>query len=164
MRRSLVYVLALLSTAALSSCAVDGPTQGGSPGSPARAVAPPPRDVAMPARDAAAIDAEVARIFASGQFGTMPPATVQGRSNNKAIAEVETENQTPYVLTVLYSGPTSQRLTMKPNEKGTVKLGVGTYRVAAQVETAARVRPFAGEQRFDSRGYSSRYFIGPPDR
>lgn len=103
----------------------------------------------------------------SGSYTAMPPLqTVQRQpAGPAAAAEIRTQNQTPYVLVILYSGPTSQRLTLRPQESTQLPLTPGAYNVAARVEGATNVRPFAGRQEIaGGMIYSSNWSIrsGPP--
>lgn len=140
--RFLALSLALL----VAGCAQPGKVGDGAPAAAQGAAARPTAPVPRAAPDAAAIDAEVARILA-GSHGAMPPLqAVQRQPAGSGAAEIRTQNQTPYVLVILYSGPTSQRLTLKPQESAQLPLAPGPYAVAAKVEGAGNVRPFAGRQ------------------
>jgi hypothetical protein len=165
LRRRAVAAMALtvsLGTALLSGCA---PTTGRWPGLPAAGAGPssplaaalqgPPPVAAV---DAPAIDAEVARIMA-GSHAAMPALQPVQPLATATVALIKAENQTPYVLVLRYSGPTSQRLSLKPQENAQLRLAPGTYAVAATAEGAVNVRPFAGVQQIQGGSYASSWMI-----
>jgi hypothetical protein len=164
-RWTLVLALAL----ALALAAGCAPTTGRWPGSPAAGPGlQAPRPAAVPAAlqgpppvaaaDASAIDAEVARILA-GSHSTMPPLQPVQPVAAASVAVIRADNQTPYVLVLRYSGPTSQRLSLKPQESAQLRLAPGTYSVAATAESAQGVRPFAGVQQIQGGSYASSWII-----
>lgn len=151
----------------LSACAKPTPQGPGRspapPQGPARSPTPP-EAAPVAAADARAIDAEVARITA-GRHSQMPPAQQTQRVAGGQVTEIVAVNDTSYRLILLYSGPTSRRISLAPKETGAVKVQPGDYAVAARVEGAKNVDPFAGRQRFEGGRYSNNWYIrpiGPP--
>ncbi|HYF34848.1 MAG TPA: hypothetical protein VD994_06105, partial [Prosthecobacter sp.] len=101
------------------------------------------------------IDLEVAAI-AAGNFGEMPKADVV--SLGGSAVDVEVENGTGYVLTILYSGADSKRLVVPIGAKGSVVLKPGNYEFAASV-AAADVSNYYGSAVMHGGTYSSRFYI-----
>ena len=107
--------------------------------------------------DARKIDAQVTTILA-GEHSPLPPAQRVHSNPAALVAEMVTKNNTQYTLTVLYSGPTSQRIVLPPQASRKVLLGVGMYRVAATVDSTSVV-PFAGSDEIQGGGYDSTFYI-----
>lgn len=107
----------------------------------------------------AIIDKEVDNIM-KGDHGQLPP--MSRSSNGYALSttnEIEVFNNTSYVLTVRYSGPTdSKKIVLNPKQRQRLSLKKGRYRVAASVN-ATNVRNFAGEQSLEGGDYSSEFYI-----
>ena len=121
-----------------------------------------PTQQATPSPDARKIDAQVATIIA-GEHNPLPPAQ-HVRSNPAAqVAEMVSKNNTQYTLTVLYSGPTSQRVVLAPQATQKVVLSVGTYQVAATVDSPS-VIPFAGRDDIRGGGYDNTFYIKTTSR
>ena len=112
---------------------------------------------ATPSPDARQIDAQVATILA-GQHSPLPPAQHVRSNPASQVAEMVTKNNTQYTLTVLYSGPTSQRVVLAPQASQKVLLSVGTYQVAATVNSSSVV-PFAGRDEIQGGGYDNTFYI-----
>lgn len=149
----------LLCAVAIAGCAQNAQRQT-QMAAPVATPQPAARAVAAP--DSRAIDAEVARIMA-GQFSQMPPVQQVQRSVS-SVTEIVTRNDTSYRLVLLFSGATSQRLNLAPRETGTVRVQPGDYAVAASVEGASNVRPFAGRQTYEGGRYQSTWYIAPSAR
>lgn len=151
-----IAVLAL----GLSACAGmkgggQGYGQGGSGNSTAAAARPTPQ----PSADAKQIDSEVAKILASGNYGVLPAPTLQAVNPNARHVQITTKNDTEYVLTILYSGPTSKRMVLPPRQSETLVIGAGKYSVVAKVESS-NVQPYAGTTDYpDGSSYSSSFYI-----
>lgn len=115
-----------------------------------------PKTVFTAKAESTLIALEVTGIL-SKEHSTLPsPQRLTTTGSN--VSSVEIENQTRYTLTVRYSGKDSKRLTVRSNDKISVALANGRYRVAASV-SAPNVVPFAGDQILEGGEYSSRYFI-----
>lgn len=103
------------------------------------------------------IDLEVDGIF-SGSYGMLPKMD-RGISDQKSSRTTITiENRTSYVLTILYSGSESKRLTINPFNTQSITLINGNYRIAASVN-ATNVNPFAGSENLSGGNYSVSYYI-----
>lgn len=127
-----------------------------------RATAPiaptqPAPQQATPSPDARQIDAQVATIIA-GEHSPLPPAQRVRSDPAAQVADMVTKNNTQHTLTVLYSGPTSQRVVLAPQTSRKVLLGVGTYQVAATVDSPS-VIPFAGRDDIRGGGYDNTFYI-----
>ena len=73
-------------------------------------------------------------------------------------SHVSISNDTGYTLTILYSGPTSTRLSIPAHSTRSTTLSNGTYRVAASV-VGGGVRSFAGTESLTGGSYSASYYI-----
>ena len=103
------------------------------------------------------IDLEVDNIF-SGSHGKLPKMD-RGFSDQKSSrTTITAENSTSYILTLLYSGPESKRLTINPFSTQSITLINGHYRIAASVN-AANVSSFAGSENLSGGNYSASYYI-----
>lgn len=105
----------------------------------------------------AIVDIELKKIL-SGKYGTMPQMLSLPGYNRGILSTIVVENKTDYTLTVLYSGPTSKKVVLKPDEEKTVKLGNGKYTVAASVK-AANVQNYVGHETLNGDFYSSSFYI-----
>jgi hypothetical protein len=108
--------------------------------------------------EATEIDQQVAQILA-GQHGTLPPAQPVRLDPTAQSAEIAIKNDTDYILTVLYSGPSSRSVVVSPHGTRSVTLDVGRYAVAARVN-AADVLPFAGNDSLQGGEYENSFYIG----
>jgi outer membrane protein assembly factor BamE (lipoprotein component of BamABCDE complex) len=114
---------------------------------------PPP----APAADASDIDAKVTAIL-QGEHNPLPPAVLVQSEQTAQIAEIAVKNDTQYTLTVLYSGPSSRRVMVVPKGEQTLGLAVGTYRVAATVDSSS-VIPYAGSDDYAGGVYDETFYI-----
>lgn len=102
------------------------------------------------------IGLEVDDVFA-GQFEEIPKAQLTG-DVNYVQSTVEIKNDTPYTLTVLYSGPENKRMNIASGRTLTATMKSGNYRVIASV-SSARVTNYAGTETMQGE-YSSSFYIG----
>ncbi|PNC55970.1 hypothetical protein [Akkermansia muciniphila] len=103
------------------------------------------------------IDIEVANIFESRDYGELP-APQRTSFSYSSTASITVTNDTQYVLTILYSGETSEKLEIPAHETRSLKLPTSTYRVVASVD-ASGVRPFAGTETYRGGSYQVTYYI-----
>ena len=108
------------------------------------------------AADKKLIDLQVANVHA-GEHGELPPMDRTGYGGGSSTT-IEIENNTSYILTLLYSGPESKRVVIAPQSTRTVLLKNGYYRIAASV-SASGVRSFAGSENLNGGSYSVEYYI-----
>ena len=101
------------------------------------------------------IDFEVAAAFA-GEHGILPQMD-KGYSTGASYSVIEIENRTQYEMTVSYSGPDSKRMVISPYATKSMRIGNGSYRVAASVGHG--VIPFAGTEYLDGSHFSSSFYI-----
>lgn len=101
------------------------------------------------------IKLEVDAIFA-GQYEEIPSSSPTG-DINYVISDVSIKNDTPYTLTVRYSGPENRRIVISPGAKESIKMKSGEYRVTASVNSS-RVTNYAGIESLHG-GYESNYYI-----
>jgi len=106
--------------------------------------------------DKKVIDHTVDMIYA-GDHGSLPSMDRRyyGQGSTSSIT---VKNDTQYTLTLLYSGPSSKRLILDPNERRTITLTNGNYRIAASVNTSS-VRSYTGEESLYGGGYDVSYYI-----
>jgi predicted nucleic acid-binding Zn-ribbon protein len=121
------------------------------------------------AAEKAIVDCEVAKI-AVAEHGELPSFESTGTVTAEGNAVVEVRNAAPYVLTILFSGPESKSITLKPHPEAkvyssfitmlpgwypknwtqtTIELEAGTYKIAAKVDDPD-VTPWYGEEDFNS--------------
>lgn len=102
------------------------------------------------------IDLEVTEISA-GEFGTLPASSPVSYSYGTT-AEIELKNDTPYTLTVRYSGQESLKTILYAREKKTVTLPVGEYQIAVSAE-GRNIRPFYGTNQIQAGRYVESFYI-----
>lgn len=102
------------------------------------------------------IDKEVERDFA-GAHGIMP-ALQQTYSGSGTYSTIEVENETDYVMTILYSGQNSERIVINPRATRRFTLRNGSYRISARV-TASNVIPYVGTITLSGGEYGASYYI-----
>jgi len=126
----------------------------------------------------AAITTEIEKIY-NEQHGLLPPPYEAAEKNLSGECEVEVVNDTPYVLTILISGPTNMSITIEASPGSTVRImppfswqeppqaakretmtiPPGDYRVAAKVRETG-VIPFYGEWSLTGdRSYRNWFFL-----
>ena len=113
--------------------------------------------MSSPSPDPRQIDVQVATVLA-GEHSELPPAEQVRSEPSAQSAQIAIKNNTEYSLTVLYSGPTSRRVVLAPQDTQTVVVAVGSYRVAATVDSAS-VLPFAGRDDLEGGDYDSIFYI-----
>lgn len=101
------------------------------------------------------IELEVNEIFA-GTYGEIPSSSQTGVANYVS-SDISIKNDTPYTLTIRYSGKENKRLNISSGETQKVILKSGQYRVTASV-SAATVSNYAGRESLNG-SYSSSYYI-----
>src|SRR5690606_32212883 len=104
------------------------------------------------------IDLEVDAIF-SGSYGKLPPMS-RSNSNTQYTTTntIEIHNKTKFNLTIRYSGIESKKIILRADQKRTITLTNGTYRVAASV-AASNVQNYAGKESLLGGQYFSEYWI-----
>lgn len=103
------------------------------------------------------IDLEVADVFSSNKYGSLPPMdkTMYGAGTYTTIT---VKNDTRYTLTLLYSGIESLRVVIKAYDSKKIKLKSDSYRIVASVN-ANGVLNFAGTENLVGGEYSVSYYI-----
>lgn len=101
------------------------------------------------------IKSEVDEVFA-GDYGEIPAAIRTGNVNY-VTSSVTIKNDTPYTLTVLYSGVENRRIIISSGSSKKSTMKSGTYRVTASV-SAARVSNYAGRETMQG-DYDSTFYI-----
>ena len=101
------------------------------------------------------IKIEVDEIFA-GEYGEIP-SNVRTGQVNYVTSTINIKNDTPYTLTILYSGPENKRIVIGSGMSKQSNMKSGSYRVTASV-SAARVSNYAGREVMQG-DYESTYYI-----
>ena len=92
-----------------------------------------------------------------GPHELMPPA--QAIPGGIGIPSLVVENETEYTLTILLSGPNSQKVQISPGASKSVLIVPGGYEIAARVSDPSVV-PFYGRQPFaPGSDYSEHFYI-----
>ena len=107
------------------------------------------------------IDLEVADAVTkqlSSPLGQLPRMERIGASEASGQSEITVINETGYVLTLLYSGPSSTRVVLQPKEERYVALVTGSYKVLASVN-AASVSQYYGTESLSSDKYEVTFYI-----
>lgn len=103
------------------------------------------------------VDMSVRDIFGANAYGELPPMN-KTYSSTSSTSKISVNNDTGYVLTLMYSGPDSRRMIISPHTRKSITLINGTYRIAASVN-ASDVSPFAGTETITGGGYDVSYYI-----
>ena len=101
------------------------------------------------------IKTEVDEIFA-GEYGEIPSTTRTGQVNY-VTSTIDIKNDTPYTLTILYSGPENKRIVIGSGMSKKSNMKSGSYRITASV-SAARVSNYAGRETMQG-DYDSTFYI-----
>jgi hypothetical protein len=101
------------------------------------------------------IKTKVDEIFA-GEYGEIP-STVRTGQVNYVNSTIDITNDTPYTLTILYSGPENKRIVIGSGMSKISTMKSGSYRITASV-SAARVSNYAGREVMQG-DYSSTFYI-----
>jgi hypothetical protein len=102
------------------------------------------------------IDKEVDGIF-GGEHGNLPSMERTSSGSGK-YSTVSIYNNTSYTLTIRYSGSDSKKIDIPSQQRSSVSLPNGNYRIAASVN-ASNVRSFAGTENLSGGEYDSNYYI-----
>jgi hypothetical protein len=106
------------------------------------------------------VDREVADIL-KGNPGKLPDAEQVEAVPGRIYSVINISNNTPHELTLRYSGPDSFKAVLAPQEKVSVEVLVGRYKVAASVN-APNVRDYAGEETSTGGNFEVTYYIESP--
>ncbi len=115
-------------------------------------------------------------LITEGEYGTLPPATREGTVAAGDTAVIEVRNGTPYTLLVLFKGPDTRVVYLKPDPDAeeyfilpyggiteytieTINLTPGTYQIAARVSKTS-IDPWYGTDSLQSNEqYSELFYI-----
>lgn len=100
--------------------------------------------------------------ISSSEHVPFPPIQPIGATSSSAspngMGAFAVKNDTPYTLTVLFSGPTERRVEIAPGGSLSIELLPGAYKVAARVN-APDVSPSYGEHVFDRSSSGVTFYI-----
>jgi len=116
---------------------------------------PPPQEAQN--SESQKINAQIATILA-GEHQPLPPAQQIRSDPTSSVAGMIIKNNTEYTLTVLYGGPSPQRVVLAPQALHRIHLNVGNYQVAATVDSTSVV-PFSGRDNIRGGDYNSTFYI-----
>ena len=103
------------------------------------------------------IDLEVAEI-AKGSHTSLPEQHGRLiRSNRSGYCEIELQNDTAYALTVMYSGPQSEKTIIPAKGKRHIRIKAGDYSIAVTTQQP-NVVPFYGVKHLSSGKYQTSYY------
>ena len=103
------------------------------------------------------VDKEVSDIL-SKPHGQLPSSNKISEGGGRTYSVVNIHNNTQYNLTIRYSGPDSFKAVFSPNEKGSIEVLRGSYKVAASVD-APNVKDYAGDEASDGGNYEVEYYL-----
>ena len=110
------------------------------------------------------VAADIAK-HSSGKHGKLPPIQKSAEGRPDAWPKVEIFNDTPHRLVVLFAGPCSRAVALKPNAAYAVECCEGEYDIAAEL-SAPNFLPFVGEDEVLENGYSYsvKFYVMRPAR
>ncbi len=103
------------------------------------------------------IDLTVAQIL-NNDYDALP-AMEKTKKLYSNLTTINISNDTDYTMSVLFSGPDSKKLVLVSNCTQSILLASGKYAIAARVEDARGIRPFAGHETFTGGEYSETFYI-----
>jgi tetratricopeptide (TPR) repeat protein len=105
------------------------------------------------------IKSEIESIESAGQSLPLPEPVVSDRVGDGSNVSRTLDNKTPYILTVLLTGPIDKRIVLPAGTKQTFEIPPGRYKVAAQL-LAPDFPPLFGVQEYVSgHDYKSDFVI-----
>jgi hypothetical protein len=93
-----------------------------------------------------------------GAYAPLPPIQSSGVRSRNGIGTFEVKNDTVYTLTVLFSGPSENRVEVAPNGSISTTLPSGRYKIVGRVN-APNVMPAYGEYDFDATIAGLEFYI-----
>jgi hypothetical protein len=72
----------------------------------------------------------------------------------------QVKNDTAYSLTVLFGGPSEQRVELAPSSSTSVNLLSGSYKIVGRVN-AANVTPSYGDYSLDATSAGIEFYVAP---
>ncbi|HEY6161180.1 MAG TPA: hypothetical protein VI112_08150, partial [Bacteroidia bacterium] len=103
------------------------------------------------------IDLKVDNIF-NGKYKPVPSLVNNNNAYYSKESLVSIKNDSPYRLTVLYSGPDTKEVEIEPKGVTDIRLANGTYRIAVSTNVLG-VSNFAGTQLLEGSIYELPFFI-----
>lgn len=104
------------------------------------------------------LDQEVATILA-GDYNALPAMNKSESLPGSKLNEINIKNITGFTLTIIYSGPVSEKIEVKDGSMYVVKLPNGQYNITATL-TSDLIGSFVGKENLTGGKYETKFFLG----
>ncbi len=104
------------------------------------------------------LDQEVATILA-GDYNALPAMNKSESLPGSKLNEITIKNITGFTLTIIYSGPVSEKIEVKDGSMYVVKLPNGQYNITATL-TSDLIGSFVGKENLTGGKYETKFFLG----
>ena len=104
------------------------------------------------------LDQEVATILA-GDYQALPAMNKSESLPGSKLNEITIKNITGFTLTIIYSGPVSEKIEVKDGSVYVVKLPNGQYNITATL-TSDVIGSFVGKENLTGGKYETKFFLG----
>lgn len=104
------------------------------------------------------LDQEVATILA-GDYQALPAMNKSESLPGSKLNEITIKNITGFTLTIIYSGPVSEKIEVKDGSMYVVKLPNGQYNITATL-TSDFIGSFVGKENLTGGKYETKFFLG----
>ncbi len=104
------------------------------------------------------LDQEVATILA-GDYNALPAMNKSESIPGSKLNEITIKNITGFTLTIIYSGPVSEKIEVKDGSMYVVKLPNGQYNITATL-TSDLIGSFVGKENLTGGKYETKFFLG----
>ena len=104
------------------------------------------------------LDQEVATILA-GDYQALPAMNKSESLPGSKLNEITIKNITGFTLTIIYSGPVSEKIEVKDGSMYVVKLPNGQYNITATL-TSDVIGSFVGKENLTGGKYETKFFLG----
>ncbi len=104
------------------------------------------------------LDQEVATILA-GDYNALPAMNKSESLLGSKLNEITIKNITGFTLTIIYSGPVSEKIEVKDGSMYVVKLPNGQYNITATL-TSDLIGSFVGKENLTGGKYETKFFLG----
>jgi hypothetical protein len=104
------------------------------------------------------LDQEVATILA-GDYNALPSLNKSESLPGSKLNEITIKNITGFTLTIIYSGPVSEKIEVKDGSMYVVKLPNGQYNITATLSSDL-IGSFVGKENLTGGKYETKFFLG----